>query len=114
VLLFSCACLYPQGIYTPSKIDGGHVIIYENRLTNTTGGLLRSFNTSLLSFEDASQAGALTRLPPRQWEALNSTVASLARVNNRTISTRGNTASECHCQISPWFQSCVAVCTSEC
>lgn len=70
------------------------MITYENRLSNTTGGLLKSFNTSLLSFEDASQAGVLTTLPPSQWGELNKTVASMARVNNRTTSTRGNTASK--------------------
>jgi hypothetical protein len=70
------------------------VIAYENGLANTTGGLLRSFNTSLLAFQDASEAGSLVNLSPSQWEELNKTVADAARVNNRTTATRGNTASE--------------------
>lgn len=84
-----------QGIFTPSKIDGGHVIAYENGLSNTTGDLLVTFNRTLLSFEDASQAGVLTTLSPTTWQELNKTVASMARVNNRTASTRGNTAGKC-------------------
>lgn len=84
-----------QGIYTPSKIDGGHVIAYKNGLSNTTGTLLKGFNESLLSFEEASSAGVLANLNPAQWQELNETVASIAGNNRDVTATRGNTASEC-------------------
>jgi hypothetical protein len=84
-----------QGIYTPSKIDGGHVIAYENGLANTTGTLLKGFNESLLSFEAASSAGVLSNLAPAQWQELNETVAGIAGDNRDITATRGNTASEC-------------------
>lgn len=83
-----------QGIYTPSKIDGGHVIAYENGLSNTTGTLLKGFNESLLSFEEASSARVLANLNPAQWQELNETVASIAGDNRDVTATRGNTASE--------------------
>ncbi|WIA16180.1 hypothetical protein OEZ85_012894 [Tetradesmus obliquus] len=94
--LFICvlgtAALFAIGIYTPSKIDGGHVIAYENGLSNTTGTLLKGFNESLLSFEDASSAGVLANLNPAQWQELNETVASIAGDNRDVTATRGNTA----------------------
>lgn len=94
--LFICvlgtAALFAIGIYTPSKIDGGHVIAYENGLSNTTGTLLKGFNESLLSFEEASSARVLANLNPAQWQELNETVASIAGDNRDVTATRGNTA----------------------
>lgn len=55
-----------QGIYTPSKIDGGQVLAYENGLAGMSMQLQGNFNESLLSFKNASQAGA------RAWLACNS------------------------------------------
>ncbi|WIA36374.1 hypothetical protein OEZ86_007690 [Tetradesmus obliquus] len=94
--LFICvlgtAALFAIGIYTPSKIDGGHVIAYENGLSNTTGTLLKGFNESLLSFEEASSARVLANLNPAQWQELNETVTSIAGDNRDVTATRGNTA----------------------
>lgn len=46
-----------QAIYTPSKIDGGQVLEYENGLAAANSQMLKNFNTSLLALQPASQAG---------------------------------------------------------
>jgi hypothetical protein len=92
-----------QGIYSPSKIDGGHVIAYKNGLSDTTGTLLKGFNESLLSFEAASNDGALKNLAPEQWQELNETIADIADSNKDITATRGNTASE-------WYEVAKGLC----
>ena len=63
-----------QGVYAPSVVEGRDVITYENRLSNLTTNLYKDFNTTLLSYRNASASNALPLLPPAQWEALNKTV----------------------------------------
>jgi hypothetical protein len=58
------------------------------------GTLLKGFNDSLLSFEAASNDGALRNLAPAQWQELNETIADIADSNKDITATRGNTASE--------------------
>lgn len=50
-------CCLLQAIYTPSKIDGGQVLEYENGLAAANSQMLKNFNTSLLALQPASQAG---------------------------------------------------------
>lgn len=52
-----CDVCYLQGIYTPSKIDGGQVLEYENGLAAANAQMLKNFNSSLLSLKPASDAG---------------------------------------------------------
>lgn len=49
--------LIVQAIYTPSKIDGGQVLEYENGLAAANAQMLKNFNTSLLALKPASEAG---------------------------------------------------------
>jgi hypothetical protein len=48
---------FVQAIYTPSKIDGGQVLEYENGLAAANAQMLENFNTSLLALQPASTAG---------------------------------------------------------
>jgi hypothetical protein len=48
---------YVQAIYTPSKIDGGQVLEYENGLAAANAQMLKNFNTSLVALKPASEAG---------------------------------------------------------
>eukprot|EP00879_Flechtneria_rotunda_P006676 GHRR01007016.1.p1 GENE.GHRR01007016.1~~GHRR01007016.1.p1 ORF type:complete len:614 (+),score=157.23 GHRR01007016.1:344-2185(+) len=88
------AALFAQGIYTPSKIDGGQVLAYENGLAKTTQGILSNFNTTLQSYQPAAAAGALTNLNTNQWATLNETIADAADANKLITSTKGSTASK--------------------
>jgi hypothetical protein len=56
----AAAACYPQAVYSPSKIDGGQVLQYENGLAAANAQMLSNFNTSLLSLQQASAAGAHT------------------------------------------------------
>lgn len=51
-----------QAVFSPSKIDGGQVLEYENGLAAANQQMLSNFNTTLLALQPASQAGAL-----KQW-----------------------------------------------
>jgi hypothetical protein len=46
-----------QALYTPSKIDGGQVIAYENGLSAANSQMLSNFNSTLLELKPASDAG---------------------------------------------------------
>lgn len=47
----------PQGLYSPSKIDGGQVLQYEDGLTAANAQMLKEFNFSLIALKPASDAG---------------------------------------------------------
>lgn len=86
------AAIFAQGIYTPSKIDGGQVLQYENSLAGINSGLYSGFNASLLAHQEASSAGALKTLPPTKWDELNATLSEAAAANAKFTATKGNTA----------------------
>lgn len=67
-----------QGVYSPSKIDGGQVLEYENGLAATTSNILSNFNSSLQAYQPAAAAGALKTLDSAQWVQLNTSVAAAA------------------------------------
>lgn len=81
-----------QGVYSPSKIDGGQVLQYEDGLAATTSDILTNFNTSLQAYQPAAAAGALKTLDSTQWTQLNTTVGTIATNVAAITTTKGNTA----------------------
>jgi hypothetical protein len=51
-----------QAVFSPSKIDGGQVLEYENGLAAANSQMLKNFNTTLLALKPASQAGVCAGL----------------------------------------------------
>eukprot|EP00775_Hariotina_reticulata_P012767 gene12767-12895_t len=86
------AAVFAQGIYSPSKVDGGLVLKYENALANSTSSMLTQFNTSLLAFKPAAEAGALRTLSPAKIEELNNTIEGIAKANSAITTVKDNTA----------------------
>eukprot|EP00775_Hariotina_reticulata_P012768 gene12768-12896_t len=86
------AAVFAQGIYSPSEVDGGLVLKYENALANSTSSMLTQFNTSLLAFKPAAEAGALRTLSPAKIEELNNTIEGIAKANSAITTVKDNTA----------------------
>jgi sodium-dependent phosphate transporter len=97
------AAVFAQGIYSPSKVDGGLVLKYENALANSTSSMLNQFNSSLLAFKPAADAGALRTLSTAQWEQLNNTIEDIASSNKAITTVKDNTAGDQQsvCEILP-------------
>lgn len=55
-----------QGVFSPSKIDGGQVLSYENQLSSLSSNMYSSFNESLLAAYSGSQSGELRRHADRR------------------------------------------------
>lgn len=86
------AAVFAQGIYSPSKIDGDQVRIYEDNVGNITNAMLSNFNTSLLSAYNGSQAGNLTSLDPVSWAAMNKTVQTFGKPASKIMATKGSSS----------------------
>lgn len=71
------AALFAQGIYSPSKIDGGYVRQYEHAATGLSQNVASAFNTSLLALQPAAENGTLQGLSATKWATLNETVTNL-------------------------------------
>jgi hypothetical protein len=56
-----------QGVYTPSAIDGGQVLQYENGLAAANSAMLGNFNATLLGLQQASQAGGCVATHEAPW-----------------------------------------------
>jgi hypothetical protein len=54
---------------------------YEQAVSGLTTDLLSGFNNTLLEYQNASNAGVLTNLQPAEWQELNDTVSSMAKLN---------------------------------
>jgi hypothetical protein len=80
-------------VYSPSKIDGQQVVYYEDRVTNLSRNIYKSFNSTLQDYHDISASGALTQLPPDTWNELNDTVNTQADIvkslTNKNYSSSG-------------------------
>jgi sodium-dependent phosphate transporter len=86
------AAVFAQGVYSPSKIDGGQVLEYENGLAATTSNILTNFNSSLQAYQPAAAAGALKTLDSAQWAQFNTSVAVTAKSVAAITSVKGDTA----------------------
>lgn len=80
-----------QGVYSPSITAGKSVILYEDRVQNLTTSLYKDFNTSLLSFRNASASNALPQLPAAQWAALNETISKANDKVKKMVSVKAQT-----------------------
>ncbi|KAG6552741.1 hypothetical protein Mapa_005688 [Marchantia paleacea] len=74
VIGFFVAAVFSQGVYSPSKIAGKEITMYEDRVTNLTTQVYKDFNTSLQSYKTASDNLVLANLPPTDWAKLNDTI----------------------------------------
>ncbi|KAL3681813.1 hypothetical protein R1sor_024769 [Riccia sorocarpa] len=79
------AAVFAQGIYSPSKIQGKEVSLYENRVTNLTTQIYKDFNTSLQTYRPTAEAGLLEQLPNATWYELNATVNNDAKAARNLI-----------------------------
>lgn len=73
-LLIGVCLVVMQGVYSPSVVSGKQVLTYENRVVNLTTNMYKDFNTTLQSYRNASESGALPALGPQEWKALNASV----------------------------------------
>ncbi|KAG6558097.1 hypothetical protein Mapa_000278 [Marchantia paleacea] len=85
VIGLAVAAVFSQGIYSPSKIQGKEVTMYEDRVTNLTTQLYKDFNTSLQSYRPIAAQGLLVNLPNTTWNELNATVADNAKAAKNLI-----------------------------
>ncbi|KAL2632062.1 hypothetical protein R1flu_016748 [Riccia fluitans] len=82
------AALFAQGVYSPSKISGKQVSRYEDRVTDLSIAMYSEFNTTLQSYQSASQQGLLVNLPATTWSELNNTVATRAQPADTSINPK--------------------------
>ncbi|BBN09461.1 solute carrier family 20 (sodium-dependent phosphate transporter) [Marchantia polymorpha subsp. ruderalis] len=85
VIGLAVAAVFAQGIYTPSKIQGKEVTMYEDRVTNLTTQVYKDFNSSLQSYRPVAAQGLLVNLPNTTWNDLNATVAVNANAAKNLI-----------------------------
>ncbi len=72
------------------------MITYENRIANLTTNLYKDFNTTLLSYRNASASNALPLLPPAQWDALNKTVTEANTKAKKQVDPKYTQSGEAH------------------
>ncbi|KAL2632045.1 hypothetical protein R1flu_016731 [Riccia fluitans] len=85
VIGLAVAAIFAQGIYSPSKIQGQEVTLYEDRVTNLTTQIYKDFNTSLQTYRPTAEAGLLGTLPNATWYQLNATVNSNSKAGKNLI-----------------------------
>ncbi|KAL2632054.1 hypothetical protein R1flu_016740 [Riccia fluitans] len=85
VIGLAVAAIFAQGIYSPSKIQGQEVTLYEDRVTNLTTQIYKDFNTSLQTYRPTAEAGLLGTLPNATWYQLNATVNSNSKAAKNLI-----------------------------
>ncbi|KAL2632064.1 hypothetical protein R1flu_016750 [Riccia fluitans] len=85
VIGLAVAAVFAQGIYSPSKIQGQEVTLYEDRVTNLTTQIYKDFNTSLQTYRPTAETGLLVTLPNATWYQLNATVNSNSKATKNLI-----------------------------
>ncbi|KAI5056829.1 hypothetical protein GOP47_0028647 [Adiantum capillus-veneris] len=71
------AAVFSQGVYSPSVIAGKEVVQYEQDVTQISKDILGNFNTTLLSYQQASLQNAVPELSSAKWAELNETLSAI-------------------------------------